>query len=152
MAVLILPLVAYALYNSYPPSNFTEKNALIYTDEAYLPETLRYATREQSFSGQDHTSVRAPFNPGNPNWPKIVADGDMLESRGFRESYQMNIRAVTIETEDHRLDDQFFTNKNVMGTYHSGGEPQSFQNLNDFWHKRIGKRQKWPQNQEHGTN
>lgn len=142
MALLIVPFLAYGIYTMFPPSNFSERNALNYTDEAYLPERLRFPSREQSFAGQDYTTVRAPFNPGNPNWPKVVGDGDMLESKRFQESYQMNIRNNTILTEDYRLDDIFFTTKNVTGSYHFGGEG-SFQKLEDYSNQKT-PHQEWP--------
>lgn len=118
--------------------SFDDKNSQYrLRGDSGVPQILLEDDRYKSFSGQDYTEVRLPYG-ANPNFVKTVADVTMIDTDKYRQSYQENIRNVQILTEDFRLDDQFFTNKNNYSNWH---QPEAgISKIDQFWKLRHEQR------------
>lgn len=109
------------------------------------PGVLNFIEEQRSLNSLDHSDIRLPFGP-DPNVIKQLPDATFFENNRYQQEYQKGIKAVFIDTVDHRLPDaDLLSERNQYPAPYALREV-TFQKLNDYWKRKRSEEDRWLQN------
>lgn len=104
------------LFSEHDTLRSMSERFLAYVVKPGLPSVYHEDAREKSFVSQVHNTVRLPFG-NNPHEKELNASA-MFQSDKYRKRYQKNIREMTVQNQDWRLDGNFIGAINSYADVH----------------------------------